>query len=47
MRHKTEISNPLRKVRKSYQIIELVQTAVIIDDVMPRKAELFLFIVSP
>ena len=25
MRYKTEISNPLRKVRKSYQIIEIVQ----------------------
>jgi len=24
MRHKTEISNPLRKVRKDYRIIDLV-----------------------
>ena len=28
MRHKTEISNPLRKIRKGYRIIELLQRSL-------------------
>ncbi len=28
MRHKTEISNPLRKIRKGYRIIELEQPSL-------------------